>query len=358
MNDRETLKVTKANMPPRERNAATEQLPAGALVALHTSGTPGQGLTLEEARAKLSGKGGKRYWRSLEELSNAPGFDEMLEREFPRQASEWIDPVSRRGFLKVMGASMALAGLSGCTKQPDEPIYPYIKQPEDLILGKPNYFASAHPFNTGAIPVLVKSDAYRPIKVDGNPDHPITRGSSDPLTQGTILSLYDPDRSQHVRHRGENREWSEFLQAFQTHLAVSKAAGGAGVYVLTGTVTSPTLAGQIKKAQAAWPNAKFLQYDPVNRDSAYAATAAAFGSPVDTQFWLEGADVIVSLDADFLSGITHPGFQKLAGDYSRRRKLDGASVEMNRLYAVESSTTTTGMKAEHRLGHRRTAAGG
>jgi MoCo/4Fe-4S cofactor protein with predicted Tat translocation signal len=352
MNDRETLKVTKANMPPRERNAATEQLPAGALVALHTSGTPGQGLTLEEARAKLSGKGGKRYWRSLEELSNAPGFDEMLEREFPRQASEWIDPVSRRGFLKVMGASMALAGLSGCTKQPDEPIYPYIKQPEDLILGKPNYFASAHPFNTGAIPVLVKSDAYRPIKVDGNPDHPITRGSSDPLTQGTILSLYDPDRSQHVRHRGENREWSEFLQAFQTHLAVSKAAGGAGVYVLTGTVTSPTLAGQIKKAQAAWPNAKFLQYDPVNRDSAYAATAAAFGSPVDTQFWLEGADVIVSLDADFLSGITHPGFQKLAGDYSRRRKLDGASVEMNRLYAVESSTTTTGMKAEHRLGLR------
>ncbi len=160
--------------------------------------TPAQGLTLEEARAHLTGKGGKRYWRSLEELADAPGFDEMLQREFPRQAAEWIDPVSRRGFLKIMGASMALAGLSGCTKQPDEPIYPYIKAPEDLILGKPNYFASAHPFNTGAIPVLVKSDAFRPIKVDGNPDHPINRGSSDPLTQGSILSLYDPDRSQHV----------------------------------------------------------------------------------------------------------------------------------------------------------------
>ena len=146
-----------------------------------------EGLTLEEARARLTGKGGKSYWRSLEELADTPGFDEMLQREFPRQAAEWIDPVSRRGFLKVMGASMALAGLSGCTKQPDEPIYPYVKEPEDLVLGKPDYFATAHPFNTGAVPVLVKSDAYRPIKVDGNPDHPINRGSSDPLTQGSLL---------------------------------------------------------------------------------------------------------------------------------------------------------------------------
>jgi molybdopterin-containing oxidoreductase family iron-sulfur binding subunit len=320
-------------------NAAPSKVPSPA------------GLTLAEARARLSGKGGKRYWRSLEELADAPGFDEMLQREFPRQAAEWIDPVSRRGFLKIMGASMALAGLSGCTKQPDEPIYPYIKQPEDLILGKPNYFASAMPFNTGAVPVLVKSDAYRPIKVDGNPDHPVNRGSSDPITQGSILALYDPDRSQHVRYRGENREWSEFVQAFQTHLAVKKVDGGSGVYILTGTVTSPTLAAQIGKAQAAWPNAKFLQYDPINRDSAYAATAAAFGSPMDAQYRIAGADVIVSLDADFLSGIAQPGFHKLAGDYARRRKLDGGA-EMNRLYAVESAVTTTGMKAEHRLGLR------
>jgi molybdopterin-containing oxidoreductase family iron-sulfur binding subunit len=329
----------------------SERAKTNSLVTLEAGRSKG-GLTLEEARARLTGKGGKRYWRSLEELAGAPGFDEMLEREFPRQAAEWIDPVSRRGFLKIMGASMALAGLSGCTKQPDEPIYPYIKQPEDLILGKPNYFASAMPFNTGAVPVLVKSDAYRPIKVDGNPDHPIVRGSSDPITQGSLLALYDPDRSQHVRYRGENREWAEFVQAFQTHLAVKKADGGTGVYVLNSTVTSPTLAGQIKKAQAAWPNAKFLQYDPVNRDPAYAATTAAFGTPLDKHYWLEGADVIVSLDADFLSGITQPGFHKLAADYSRRRKLDGEKAEMNRLYAIESTPTTTGMKAEHRLGLR------
>src|SRR5271170_919334 len=339
-NDTMTVKQT--------ANASTE-----SLVTLDADPSPAKaGLTLAEARARLSGKGGKRYWRSLEELADIPGFDEMLKREFPRQAAEWIDPVSRRGFLKIKGASMALAGLSGCTKQPDEPIYPYIKQPEDLILGKPNYFASAMPFNTGAVPVLVKSDAYRPIKVDGNPDHPMNRGSSDPITQGSLLALYDPDRSQHVRYRGENREWAEFVDALQTHLAVKKTVGGTGIYVLTSTVTSPTLAGQIKQAQQAWPNAKFLQYDPVNRDSAYAATQAAFGTPLDTQYWLEGADVVVSLDADFLSGLTHPGFHKLAGDYSRRRKLDSPDADMNRLYAVESAVTTTGMKADHRLGLR------
>ena len=360
MNHTDTNTVTEVKQDEEGQDSMTAN--REALVTLQTdsslgtaasaSGSGLAALTLEEVRAQLSPQSGKKYWRSLEELSNAPGFDEMLEREFPRQAAEWVDPVSRRGFLKVMGASMALAGLAGCTKQPDEPIYPYIKQPEDLILGKPNYFATAHPFPTGAIPVLVKSDAYRPIKVDGNPDHPANRGSSDPITQGSLLALYDPDRSQHVRYRGENREFSEFVQAFQTHLAVKKTVGGAGIYILNSTVTSPTLAGQIKQAQAAWPNAKFLQYDPINRDSAYAATAMAFGTPLDKHYWLEGADVIVSLDADFLSGITQPGFNKLASDYSRRRKLDSPDIEMNRLYAIESTPTTTGMKADHRLGLR------
>ena len=137
-------------------------------------GQNNQALTLEAARAKLAGQTGKNYWRSVDELADTPAFREMLQREFPAQTAEWIDPVSRRGFLKVMGASLALAGLSGCTKQPDEPIYPYVKEPEDLVLGRPVYFATAMPFNTGAVPLLVKSDAYRPIKLDGNPDHPST----------------------------------------------------------------------------------------------------------------------------------------------------------------------------------------
>ena len=313
-------------------------------------------LTLEQVRAKLNGKNGKKYWRSLDELANTPEFGEMLQREFPQQSSEWLDPVTRRGFMKLAGASLALAGLAGCTKQPDEPIYPYIRQPEDLVLGRPVYFATAHPFSTGALPLLVKSDAYRPIKLDGNPEHPMAHGSSDAITQGTLLALYDPDRSQHILYRGEVREWGAFLAAFRSMLADKKASGGTGLYFLSSTVTSPTLAAQWKKAQSTYPNAKWVQYDPVNRDSAYAAAKAAFGDYADAQYRLDQADVILSLDAEFLSGIVHPGFNKLAGDYANRRKLAG-NTDMNRLYVVESMTTTTGMKAEHRLALRASEIG-
>ena len=309
--------------------------------------------TLEQARVKLTGKTGKTYWRSVDELADTPAFRESLEREFPGQAAEWIDPVSRRGFLKVMGASLALAGLSGCTKQPDETIYPYVRQPEDLVLGRPVYFATAFPFPTGAIPLLVKSDAYRPIKLDGNPEHPFNRGTSDPITQGTLLDLYDPDRSQRVLYRGEIREWAAFLAAFRAMASDKKASGGSGFYILSDTVTSPTLAAQWKQAQQSYPNAKWMQWDPLNRDSAYTASKAAFGDYYDAQYRLEGADVIVSLDADFLSGIAHPGFLRLAGDYAGRRRLlptaANPNPQINRLYAVESTPTTTGFKAEHRL---------
>ena len=209
---------------------ASSQLPvAGAASAAQvvTTIAPARAqLTLAEVRAKLEGKNGRRFWKNLDELAETPGFDEMLEREFPRQASEWVDAVSRRGFLKVMGASLALAGLAGCTKQPDEPIFPYVKAPEDLILGKPMYFATAFPFPTGAIPVLVKSDAFRPIKVDGNPDHPMAKGKSDALTQATLLDLYDPDRSKEVLYRGQRSEFADFQEAFTKAVKATKDGDG------------------------------------------------------------------------------------------------------------------------------------
>ena len=220
----------------------------------------GAPMTLVQVRQQLKGMKGKRYWQSVDELAGTAEFQAAVEREFPSSAQEWVDPVSRRGFMKLMGASMALAGLAGCTKQPDEPIYPYVKAPEDLILGKPNYFATAFPFVTGAVPLLVKSDQYRPIKVDGNPEHPYNQGSSDPFTQGTLLDLYDPDRSQHVTYRGENREWAEFAEALRIKVASTK--DGTGIYFLSSTITSPTLARQWKAVQAAYPKAKLVQYDP------------------------------------------------------------------------------------------------
>ena len=295
-------------------------------------------MTLDQVRRELKGKRGKKLWRSLDELADTPAFRAAVEKEFPSAAPEWIDPVSRRGFLKLMGASMALAGLAGCTKQPEETIYPYVKAPEDLVLGKSMYFATAHPFPTGAVPLLVKSSEFRPIKIDGNPEHAYNRGGSDPLSQGSLLAMYDPDRSQHVLYRGENREWAEFVQALQDKVAASK--DGTGIYFLSATITSPTLARQWKAVQAAYPKAKLAQYDP-----AIAGTWAEKG--INLQFDLNAADVIVSLDADFISGASYPGFHKLVKDYAGRRKQPENG--MNRLYAIESSTTTTGMKAEHRL---------
>ncbi len=297
-------------------------------------------LTLAEVRAELKNTRGKRFWRSIDELSGTEAFQKAVEQEFPAAAQEWVDPVSRRGFMKLMGASMALAGLAGCTKQPDEPIFPYIKQPEDLVLGKPMFFATASPFATGAVPTLVKADQFRPIKIDGNPEHPYNQGSSDVFTQGSLLDLYDPDRSKRVTYQGENREWTEFAQALKAKAAESK--DGTGIYFLSTTITSPTLARQWKAVEQAYPQAKLVQYDP-----AIAGTALASGAI--PQYDLSGADVIVSLDADFLSGAAYPGFHKLVREYAARRKDPN---RLNRLYVVESTPSTTGMKAEHRLGLR------
>ncbi|HTX75021.1 MAG TPA: TAT-variant-translocated molybdopterin oxidoreductase [Terracidiphilus sp.] len=311
-------------------------------------------MTLAEVRQELKGMKDKRYstpatetgprgprfWRSIDELAGTPEFEEALNREFPAAAQEWVDPVSRRGFMKLMGASMALAGLAGCTKQPDEPIYPYVKEPEDLILGKPNFFASTHPFVTGGIPILVKSDEYRPIKIDGNPEHKYNQGGSDVFTQGSLLDLYDPDRSSKVLYRGETRQFEEFIEEFRDAAAASK--DGTGIHFLSATITSPTLARQWQEVQKAYPKAKLVQYDP-------AIAGTAFSQGVTPQFALAGADVIVSLDADFLSGASYPGFHRLVRDWAQRRK---APANLNRLYTIESSPTTTGFKAEHRLGLR------
>ncbi|MES2391747.1 MAG: TAT-variant-translocated molybdopterin oxidoreductase [Acidobacteriota bacterium] len=306
-------------------------------------------MTLAEVRTKLEGKTGKRFWKHLDELADSPAFQEMVKEEFPRQAgaNEWVDSVSRRGFMKVMGASFALAGLAGCTKQPDEPIFPYVKQPEDLVLGKPNYFATAHPFPTGAIPVLVKSEAFRPIKVDGNPEHPMSKGKTDAFTQASLLDLYDPDRSQHPILRGEAATWAAFQEEFAKAVAATK--DGTGVYFLSETITSPTLASQWKAVSAKYPQAKLVQYEPVNGDVGRAASKAAFGDYYDTQYKLEDADVILALDADFLGGAAFPGFLPMAAAYAERHRYEEGKT-MNRMYVVETMPTVTGFKAEHRLG--------
>src|SRR5881296_950348 len=185
-------------------------------------------LDLAAVRTKLADKQGKQYWRTLEELSDDPHFSDLLHREFPRAASEWDESVDRRDFLKLMGASLALAGMAGCGRTPEQHIVPYVKQPDGLVLGKPQFYATAMPFGADAIGVLVESHEGRPTKIEGNPDHPSSLGATNAFAQASILNLYDPDRAQTVTNFGEIRTWSAFLDTAQVIAAELKGANGEG----------------------------------------------------------------------------------------------------------------------------------
>src|SRR5215475_9085075 len=168
-------------------------------------------LDLGTARAQIAETNGPEYWRSLEELAGSPEFQEMLHREFPKGASEWLDSVSRRGFLRLMGASLAMAGMTACTKQPLEPIVPYVRQPEEIIPGRPLFYATAFTLGAYASPLLVESHLFRPTKIEGNEQHPASLGGTDIFAQASILGMYDPDRSQTITKLGDVYSWTNFV---------------------------------------------------------------------------------------------------------------------------------------------------
>ena len=290
-------------------------------------------------------KTGPEYWRSLEELAGSAEFQEALHREFPKGASEWVDSVSRRGFLKVMGASMALAGMTGCVKLPLEPIVPYVRQPEEVVPGRPMFYATAMTLGGYASPLLVESHLGRPTKIEGNDRHPASLGGTDIFAQASILGMYDPDRSQSVVSLGDQRSWQAFVGTIRGPLTAQKALKGAGIRILTPTISSPTLADQLQNFLKIYPEAKWHVYEPVNRDNVLEGAKLAFGQPVETRYDFEKADVIVSLDADFLYA-GFPGNVRYIRDFAKRRDPDG---NMNRLYVIESGMTSTGAKADHRL---------
>jgi len=298
---------------------------------------------------------GKQYWRSLEELAETEEFQELLHREFPENASEWNDPKGRRRFLKLMGASFALAGLTACTRQPPEYIAPYVRQPEELIPGNPVYFATAMPVDGYATGLIVESHEGRPTKVEGNKDHPASLGACDVFSQASVLGLYDPDRSTTLTYLGDIVTWPAFLGAVRPALDAQRALAGqkqtkGGLRILTGTVTSPTLAYQIKTLLAALPNAKWHQYDPAGRDNVREGSKLAFGQYVNTVYRFDKADVVLSLDSDFLA--CGPASLRYARDFYSRRRLTEGNREMNRLYVVESTVTNTGSVADQRLAVR------
>jgi MoCo/4Fe-4S cofactor protein with predicted Tat translocation signal len=305
-------------------------------------------LDLAAVRAKLQSKTGKQYWRSLEELAEDPRFEELLHNEFPRQApSEWDEGVDRRDFLRLMAASLALAGLSGCGRTPEQYLVPYVKQPDGLIPGKPQFYATVMPFGADAIGVLVESHEGRPTKIEGNPDHPSSLGATNAFAQASVLNLYDPDRAQTTTRFGEIKTWAEFLDSAQVIAAEAKSTGGEGFRILTGTITSPTLAAQIQSVLALYPKAKWHQWEPAVGDGAREGAKLAFGRYVNTVYRVEKASVMLSLDSDFLG--SGPGHIRYAREFSRRRKLNGPNDSMNRLYVVEPTPSVTGASADHRL---------
>jgi molybdopterin-containing oxidoreductase family iron-sulfur binding subunit len=281
-------------------------------------------------------------WRSLDELnSGASNWN-----EFPPGASEWPSDVSRRGFLKLMSASLAMAGAAGCTREPIHKIVSYVRQPEELNLGNPLYYATAMPlagFGTG---MLVKSREGRPIKADGNPDHPASLGGSNVWMQASLLDLYDPDRAKAVLANGDISTWADFLGGMRVALDNEAKKEGAGLRILTGTVTSPSLAAQITALLQKYPRAKWHQYEVANSDSEIQGAILAFGEPVATHHHFNRANVIVSLDADFL--YNHPSSLRYSRQFTNGRRVAAGETNMNRLYVVESTPTITGAMAEHR----------
>jgi MoCo/4Fe-4S cofactor protein with predicted Tat translocation signal len=306
-----------------------------------SKGKVGTNMTLDTIRTRLAGLEGRTYWRSLEELADTPEFRGYIEREFPAHASEFTDPAGRREFLKLMGASLALAGVSACTRQPEEKIVPYVRQPEEVVPGRPLFFATTLMHGGYAMPVLAENHMGRPTKIEGNPEHPASKGGTDLFSQAEVLSLYDPDRSRTLIGRAEVKTWSLFLAAMQAMVNTQKAMAGQGLRLLTEPITSPSVLEQITTLLAAFPKAQWHQWDPVFGVVQGGAPAA------HALYRFDKADVVVALDSDFLG--FGPGAVRYSKDFSSRRRVDTPASELNRMYAVEPVPTITGAKAEHRL---------
>ncbi|MEJ0089144.1 MAG: TAT-variant-translocated molybdopterin oxidoreductase [Limisphaerales bacterium] len=302
---------------------------------------------MSESLNNLNAASGKRYWRSLDELADTPEFKDWLHREFPQGASE-LDGSNRRHFLKIMAASFAFAGVAtlgaGC-RRPEEKLEPFGQQPANYIYGKPDYYATAMPTRTGAIPLIAKSYEGRPIKIEGNALYPGSNGGTDRYAQASILDLYDVDRAKQFTHDGKPVTRDEALK-FLGDLS-KKFAGnqGQGLSFLVESNTSPSRARLQKIIAKKYPKAKWFTHDAIDSGIHQRAATQAFGSAVRPIFNFAKAKVILSLDCDFLGG-EDDGHNHIAG-FAKGRKVENGG--MNRLYSVESLFTLTGANADHRL---------
>ena len=295
---------------------------------------------------------GPQYFRSPEAMADSAQLQEWAEREFPAGASELTSAESRRDFMKIMSASFMLAGfgLTGC-RRPTEHIYPFGKQPEGYIHGVPQHFATAMPTRTGAVSLLAKSSDGRPTKVEANPLHPDQSGT-DQFAQASVLGLYDPDRAQHFRNKGNIVKREAALDALAALAKSAAANGGRGLAIIAESNNSPTRARLQAAIAAKLPNAVWANYDAVDSTIHAQAASLVTGKSVKPYFKFDQAKRILSLDCDFLG--TEDEATRYTRDFSKGRKIstpdkDQGDKLINRLYVVESLMTLTGGSADHRM---------
>jgi molybdopterin-containing oxidoreductase family iron-sulfur binding subunit len=290
---------------------------------------------------------GKKYWRTSNAHANQPKPQDNLQNESLLDDISTVGhSISRRSFLNVMGASLALAGLSGC-RRPVEKIIPYVVPPEEIIPGIPEFYATAMPYGLDAVGLIVENHEGRPTKIEGNPDHPSSLGKTNALIQAEILNLYDPDRSQEVLHKGQSSNWELFLADWNKHLEKINATDGQGLAVIGESSSSPTVIRLKKLFMKKFPLAKWVTYDAISNENIYNGNQAISGQKVQPVYHFDKAKIILSLDSDFL----HTESRNIvnAFEFSKGRRVQNETDEMNRLYVVESSMTVTGGMADHRL---------
>jgi molybdopterin-containing oxidoreductase family iron-sulfur binding subunit len=287
-------------------------------------------------------------WSSREQLADDPEFQEWLNREFPAGVSEFSDPLARRQFIRLMGASLALMGLGACTRPPQQKIVPYLEQPEMLVSGQPLFFATAMPFNGSATGILVESNEGRPTKIEGNPSHPLSRGATSIFEQASVLTLYDPDRSKTVIHNNQIETWENFVFAWRKEQDQQLSEGGRTLRFLVDLVASPTALWQISQLQNRFPEASWHQWEPVSRTTIIEGHRSLLGEPAEPEFRLQEADVIVAFDSDFL--FESPFRLANARAFAERRNYERSDFsDPNELFVAEPSPTITGSMAEQRL---------
>ncbi len=288
------------------------------------------------------------YWRSLDELQQSAAWEQAVADEFAGDLeTEEMDGTTRRHFLGIMGASMAMTGLAGCVRRPVEHIMPYAEMPENVLPGVPNFYATAMNIGGDVVGLLVESHEGRPTKIEGNPGHPINLGRTNSLHQGSVLNLYDPSRLKTPRKGMAPANWDAAADFVKAHFAEQRSSNGRGMAVLSRALPSPTYYHLRDRFLARYPQAKWYTYESVSYDNERQGLTAAFGSPVRPLYRLNKAWVVVSLDADLLC-TEHNGVSN-ANLWSTLRVVDKPDDEMSRLYAVEGTYSVTGSNADHRL---------